>query len=174
MFLHLSVILFTGGRGVWQTPPRQTQTWADTPWVDTPTSRQTPGQTPPWADTTLDRHPLGRHPWADTPPGRHPPRADTPPGRHPPGRHPPGRHPPGRHPPPGRHTPGQLNLATESVADSGFPRRGRVPTPGFGQTPIIWSDFYRKLHENERNWSGGRASLTPPWISQWECRTFDH
>ena len=36
MFLHLSVILFTGGGGVWQTPPQ-----ADTP-------RQTPpGQTPP-------------------------------------------------------------------------------------------------------------------------------
>ena len=56
MFLHQSVILFTGGC----LPP--------------------PGQTPtPWADT----HPLGRHPapWADTTPlGRHP----TPLGRHPP------------------------------------------------------------------------------------------
>ena len=52
MFLHLSVILVTGGRGC----------LADTPW-------QTPlGQTPPGRHTTLGRHP----PRAD------PPLTDTP------------------------------------------------------------------------------------------------
>ena len=61
MFLHLTVILFTGGvsasgpRG--QTPPRQT-----------PPGQKSPRQKPP-------RHTL---PWADIPPGQ------TPPGRHPP------------------------------------------------------------------------------------------
>ena len=45
MFLHLSVILFTGG--VSQHALGQTQPWAP-PRTDTPS---TPGQTPPWADT---------------------------------------------------------------------------------------------------------------------------
>ena len=36
-----------------QTLPRQTHTWEDTIWVDTPT----PGQTPPWTETPLGRHP---------------------------------------------------------------------------------------------------------------------
>ena len=60
MFLHLSVILFTGG--CLPAP------WADTlPWADPP-GRHTPG-----------RHPLGRHPPGQTSPlGRHPPWADTP------------------------------------------------------------------------------------------------
>ena len=56
MFLHLSVILSTGGVCH---PPRQTPpSWAETHRADTP--RQT--------------HSLGRHP-----PGRHPPQGDTPP-----------------------------------------------------------------------------------------------
>ena len=65
MFLHLSVILFTGGM---YTPP------ADTHW--TPPTRQNPHQ----ADTPWGRHPLSRHPlpWADTP---------TPKGRPPLSRH---------------------------------------------------------------------------------------
>ena len=45
MFLHLSVILFTGVRGVH--PPRQTPPWADT----------LPGRPPSRADTPLDRQP---------------------------------------------------------------------------------------------------------------------
>ena len=53
----LSVILFTGGRGVWQTPTLQTPPWADTP----------PRQTPLQADTLLGRHPLPSACW-DTPP----------------------------------------------------------------------------------------------------------
>ena len=70
MFLHLSVILFTGRR----------------------CGRHPSGQTPPWTDTPPGRHPLdihpqGRHPWADTPrqtpPGHTFPWADTPLGRHP-------------------------------------------------------------------------------------------
>ena len=61
MFLHLSVILFTGGA-----PPGQDTPQADTPWA----GRHPPGQ----ADTLLGRHPpLGRCPLADTPLGRHPP-----------------------------------------------------------------------------------------------------
>ena len=57
MFLHLSVTLLTGRRRC-TPPPRQTPSWVDTPWADTP--GDTPfGQTSPWADT----HPqLGRHP----------------------------------------------------------------------------------------------------------------
>ena len=113
MFLHMCVILFTGGLqagcpGTRQTPHQAGRTprdQADTPpdQADTP-----PGpdrhprtrQTPPWTRQTPPRP--GRHPPR---PGRHPPRdqTDTPgPGRHPPG---PGRHPPrpGRYPPrPGR------------------------------------------------------------------------
>ena len=66
MFSQVSVILSTGGWGVWEPPPgqtphlpgqtpqppRQTPHWEDTPWADTP------GQTPPWADTA----PPGRPP----------------------------------------------------------------------------------------------------------------
>ena len=77
MFLHLSVIVSTGG-GVCQCTPR----------VDNPLGRQ-----PPQAD----------NPHGQTPPGSHPPPRQTPtsPGRHPPPRQtPPGRHPLGRHPPP--------------------------------------------------------------------------
>ena len=39
MFLHLSVILFTGR--------------VDTPWADTPSQADTPGQTPPPQDVML-------------------------------------------------------------------------------------------------------------------------
>ena len=35
------------------------------------------------------------------------------------------------------------------------------------QKPIIWQDFCRKLHINERNWTeGGGACLAPHWIRQ--------
>ena len=89
MFLHLSVILFTGGSG---RPPGQTPPWADTP--------PSPRQTPPWADNpSWNTHPIGqttpleqthppsgsRHPQADTPweqthpQEQTPPKADTPP-----------------------------------------------------------------------------------------------
>ena len=84
VFLHLSVILFMGGRC---TPPGQTHppTWADTlpPWADTPLGRHTP-----WADTPpRQAPPLGRHPLVDTP-RADPPRADPtqPPSRWPPQR----------------------------------------------------------------------------------------
>ena len=52
MFLHLSVILFTGG--VWQTPPGRYPPEQTPPH---PPGRQPPGQTPPF----------GRHPLIDTP-----------------------------------------------------------------------------------------------------------
>ena len=66
MFLHPSVILFTGGvclSACWDTHPLR--------------HRHPPGQTPPRADTSPGRH-LGRHlqqtpPWADTPLGQTPP-----------------------------------------------------------------------------------------------------
>ena len=81
MFLHLSVILSTGGYlplvpGVFVTSERKTTIVLQcykTPSGQTPPGRP-PGQTPPRADTTLGRHPLGRHP--------------QPPSRHTPGRHP--------------------------------------------------------------------------------------
>ena len=53
MFLHLSVILFTGGcllRGVCHT---HTHPWADNPRGQTPS----PGRHPPWEDTPLGRPP---------------------------------------------------------------------------------------------------------------------
>ena len=58
MFLHLSVILSTGGvcpSACWDTPPRQTPPGRHPLWADTPS-----GQTP-----ALGRHPLGRPPRAD-------------------------------------------------------------------------------------------------------------
>ena len=66
--LHVSVILFTGGRGV--------------------SVRETPGQRPPWTETSLDRDPLGRDPLGRDPPGQRPP------GLRPPDRNPPGQRPP--------------------------------------------------------------------------------
>ena len=97
MFLHLPVILFTGGCLDRHAP------WAENP---------PPGRHPLQADTPLGRHP----PWADNPPGQTPPpgrhllQADTPLGQTTPlGRHPLqadtfwadsslGRHPLDRHP----------------------------------------------------------------------------
>ena len=80
MFLHLSVILSTGGGCLLQckyTPPRQTPLLL---------GRHPLGQTPPWANTPLGRHPMGRYPRADTP------WAETPLGSNPPSRYPPGGH----------------------------------------------------------------------------------
>ena len=60
MFLHLSVILFTGVVcPSADTPPGQTLPWADTPWADTHL----------WADTLPGQTPsLGRHLPGQTPP----------------------------------------------------------------------------------------------------------
>ena len=67
MFSQTSVILFTEGGGVWQTPPNRHPPW-QTPPDDTP--RQTHSQQiSPWADT---------HPWADTTPWQTTLRANTP------------------------------------------------------------------------------------------------
>ena len=38
-------------------------------------------------------------------------------------------------------------------------RREGAPTPKLGQKPIIWQDFCRKLHENERNRTQARDAL---------------
>ena len=79
MFLHLSVILFTGWGVCIPACNGANTPWADTPpWADSPTGRHPRGrQTPP------DRHPtpLDRSPWADNPPGQ-----TTPLGRHTPRR----------------------------------------------------------------------------------------
>ena len=84
MFLHMSVILSTGG------------CLADTPWADTPDRHH-------WADTPPGQTPLARHPPGQTPPGQSPPRTDTPwvdtpLGRHPPGQTSPGQTSPGQTP----------------------------------------------------------------------------
>ena len=72
MFLQVSVILLTGGRGVPHTPPG----------ADTPGSRHPPEQTPP---TRQSRHPPSRHPpQSRHPPSRHPPQSKHPPEQTPP------------------------------------------------------------------------------------------
>ena len=48
-----------------------------------------------------------------------------------------------------------------TVADLGFPRRV-VPTPEFRRWLIIWPDFPRKLHENERNYTKRDLTSLPP------------
>ena len=81
IFLHLSVILFTGGGMSETEPPRSRHPpRADTPWVRHPTRADTPPEQTPPEQTT---------PGADTPPcqtppkSRHPPGADTPLGQTP-------------------------------------------------------------------------------------------
>ena len=72
IFLHLSVILFTGGMCLRQTPPQeQTPPLEQTPpWSRHPPWEKTPrrADTPPGADT----HPREQTPPADTPHVRHP------------------------------------------------------------------------------------------------------
>ena len=52
---------------------------------------------------------------------------------------------------------------------SRIPQTG-APTAEFGAKSIVWQDFCRKLHENERNWIGmhvPKAPLPRPhWIRQ--------
>ena len=149
MFLHLSVILSTGGgsasvhAGI---PPPQSR---HPPGTDTP-----PGtDAPPGTDTPWDQ----TH--THTPGVTHPPGADTSPGT--------------------RHTPREprrLLLRTVRILQwriQYFPgmRGGGVPTPEeVRQTVILQSFFPRKLHENERIWTkkGARipgAPLDSPLVS---------
>ena len=80
IFLHLFVILFTGGGSgipACTDPPEQTPPQSGPPQEQTPPGVETPHpleQTPLGADTPPSRHPPSRHP-----PSRHPPRADNPP-----------------------------------------------------------------------------------------------
>ena len=74
MFLHLSVILFTGEfclNACWDTTPLGAGT--PPPWTRHPQEQATP---PPGADTPLSRHP----PRPGNPQSRHPPRPGIPPG----------------------------------------------------------------------------------------------
>ena len=60
---------------------------------------------------------------------------------------------------------GTCTVSTDSVADPGFPRRGK---PQWGFQPIILTNFYQKLHENEIIWRQGHArDASAPWIHQW-------
>ena len=64
------------------------------------------------------------------------------------------------------------NLPKKPVVDPGFPRRG-TPTPEMGMEAktCYLARFFRKSHENERNWTkggGGRIPSAPPWIRQWK------
>ena len=45
-----------------------------------------------------------------------------------------------------------------------------VPTLQVGASTHFWQNFYRKLRENERNWTEREARITnapAPWIRQW-------
>ena len=54
-----------------------------------------------------------------------------------------------------------------TVTDPGFLRWGHQPL-SLGQKPVIWQDFWRKLHmEMKEIGPRGGASLAPPWIHQW-------
>ena len=120
MFLHLSVILFTGG-----------STWAGTPGQVHPPGRYTPQQVHPHP------HPLGRYtPWAGTS------QAGTPPGQvHPLGRYTPpwAGTPPGKYTPPGRYTPRVgIPLGRYTLQQVNPPPRAGTPSPrqcmlGYGQ-----------------------------------------
>ena len=41
------------------------------------------------------------------------------------------------------------------VVDPEFLRKGGCQLPRFGRQPIIWPNFYRKVHENQRIWTQG-------------------
>ena len=108
MFLHLSVILFTGRRrGLsWQRPP----------WIETTLNRDTTGQRPPsWTETPL----LDRYP----PPGQIPPLDREPLDRDTTGQ----RHP--RQRPPGQRPPGQRPLDTDPQTETPWTETSWTETP---------------------------------------------
>ena len=87
IFLHLSVILFTGWGSASVHTGMPTPPGPDPPGADTPPDH-TPRTTPPGADTPPDQYSPGPHrpeppPWDQTPPGPDPPGPD-PPGPDPP------------------------------------------------------------------------------------------
>ena len=89
IFLHLSVILFTGGGSTWagtSSLSRYIPQGRYIPWAGTPPTGTPPGRYTPWACTPPRQvHPPGQvHPHRYTPGQVHPP-AGTPPGQvHPP------------------------------------------------------------------------------------------
>ena len=94
IFLHLSVILFTGGvylNACWDTnSPGSRPPGPDTPQEQTPPLEQTPHRAdPPGVDTNQADTPQEETSPEQTPPSRHPPRR-PPQSRHPPGADPPG------------------------------------------------------------------------------------
>ena len=135
MFLHLSVILFTGRGGVYP-PPGQTPSPPGThllPRADTyhPPGRHLPpqGDTPRQTHTQADTFPPGHTP-SPPPPGHTP--TTPPPGRHlPPGRHP-QADPRQTHTHPGRHPLPQTATAVDGTYPTGmhscfyfFPKKRR-------------------------------------------------
>ena len=119
MFLHLSVIVFTGGRGV-SVPACATGHMTsevsvqgvsvrETPWTETSQTET------PWTESLLDRDPLDRDPLErdppgqeaprQRPPGQSPPQTEIPPGKRPLDRDPAGQIPPLDRDPPWMETP---------------------------------------------------------------------
>ena len=99
MFLHLSVILFTGGLP-------QCMVGYHPPGTDTP----------PGGDTPLDHTPLDQAPPDQTPQTRHLPDQAPPLDQAPP----PDQTPPNRHPPKGRHTPRQMATVVDGTHPTGM------------------------------------------------------
>ena len=103
MFLHVSVILSTGGVSGRENPPARRHPPRQ---GEPPTARRTPrqvdppqaGRPPRQGDPQAGRPPAGRPPLAGRPPGRETPWARRPSSR---------ETPPGRGDPPGRETPQQ-------------------------------------------------------------------
>ena len=150
MFLHVSVILLTGGEYLTRHPPgpgrytpprpgRYTPLWQVHPPAGTPPGRYTPqtgtppsGRYTPQAGTPPGQvhHPPGRYtppPWQVHPPGRYPPLAGTPPQAGTPlGRY---TTPPGRYTPPWQvHPPAGTPPPEQQTPEYGQRSAGTHPT----------------------------------------------
>ena len=72
-------------------------------------------------------------------------------------------HPLGRYThPPGRYTPRAGTPPSSACWDTVNKRAVRIPL----ECILVWQDFCRKLHENERNWIGEARVPSAPWIRQ--------
>ena len=160
IFLHLSVILFTGGvsasvhAGIPHPPPEQTPLQSRHP-----PSRHPPKKTPPGSRHT---HPLG----ADPPQSRHPhPRADTPWEQTPPGADTRQDQTP---PPPGADTPLAADPPSRHPHPEQTPPRSRHPLE---QTP--WSRQPPQADTPPRKSDSGIRSMSGRYASYWNAFLFD-